>query len=220
MRAWLWVAAALVAMAAPVTVAATPDVTPIPFDKSWKKQGFFRFWSNRYDRLGDRLKVTSEATVSLIYTRLPDTLWSSRKASWRWVVDTSVAPTDLTRKGGDDRNLVLYFVFIDPQMASRVTRYSAGRLLRNENVRALTYIWGGDMPEGTVFVNPYGPERLGSIALHPAAVDDFTENVDLAADYRRVYGAEAGALVAIGITADSDDTDGRIDAFIEGLTLH
>ncbi len=61
---------------------------------------------------------------------------------------------------------------------------------------------------------------LAPLPAPVAAVGDFVENVDLAADYRRIYGSEPGALVAIGITADRDDTDARIDAFIEGQTLH
>ncbi len=191
----------------------------MPFGTDWKEQGFFRFWSNEYETLGDRLRILSDGTVSLIYTRLPERMWSARKASWRWSVTQSVRATDLTRKGDDDRNIAMYFVFADGDLAPRLAKRSARRLLRNKNVRALVYVWGGDYERNAVIFNPYGPERLGTVALRRAATGDYLESVDLAADFRRVFGAEAGALLGIGITADSDDTDGRIEAVIQGLEL-
>ena len=36
---------------------------PIDFDRSWREQGFFLFWSNDYAFLGDRLDVVSDGTV-------------------------------------------------------------------------------------------------------------------------------------------------------------
>ncbi|MDZ4134847.1 MAG: DUF3047 domain-containing protein [Paracoccaceae bacterium] len=43
--------------------------------------------------------------------------------------------------------------------------------------------------------------------------------MDLAADYRRIFGGAAGALVGLAVSADSDDTRTAIRASISGLVL-
>ncbi len=129
-----------------------------------------------------------------------------------------VAATDLTRKGGDDRNLALYFVFVDEATASDLNPSNARRLLRNKSTRALIYVWGGDHARGDMLPSPYHP-GLRTKVLRTNADGTFAESVDLAADYRRAFGAQPGVLVGLGVSADSDDTDGRVRASIADLRL-
>ncbi|HHB80560.1 MAG TPA: DUF3047 domain-containing protein, partial [Aliiroseovarius sp.] len=79
---------------------ATADI--LPFDNSWREQGFLRLWTNEYQLEGVRLGVVSNGTVSLLYRAVPRELWEANAASWRWVVREGVRATDLTVKGGDD----------------------------------------------------------------------------------------------------------------------
>ena len=202
------------------TGAGAVQSAPISFDSGWKEQGFLRLWSNDYIPKGRQLHVISDGTVSLYYTRLPKALWGARKAGWRWIVSKSVGATDLARKGGDDRNLAMYFVFLPTALADDLAGKSALKLLRNDQTRALVYVWGGDYAKGTVINSPYGSGRLEVIIRRPAGTGDFTESVNLAADYERVFGAQPGALVGIGITADSDDTDGQIEAIVQDLSVN
>ena len=192
---------------------------PVPFDATWREQGFLRLWSNDYVLAGERLGVVSDGTVSLLYRGVGREMWEARSASWRWVVREGVGATDLTRKGGDDRNLALYFVFVDRDSAEKLLRRSQRRLLRNKNTRALVYVWGGDYPRGLVLDSPYGNGLLKTVIARGAGPGDFSESVDLAADYARAFGTARGVLVGIGITADSDDTDGRIIAEINDLSV-
>ena len=189
----------------------------LPFDKSWKEQGFLRLWSNDYLLQGRDLQVVSDGTVSLLYRAVPRSLWQADRASWRWQVAQGVTATDLTVKGGDDRNLAIYFVFVDRASAEKLSRRSARRLLRNRNTRALAYVWGGAYPPGTILDSPYGNGVLKTVIARPASTGAFLEEVDLAADFARAFGGVSGVLVGIGITADSDDTDGRIVARISDL---
>jgi len=191
----------------------------LTFDNSWKEQGFLRFWSNKYEQLGAQLQVTSDGTVSLLYRRVPQAAWGSLNASWQWSVSETVVATDLTVKSGDDRNLAMYFVFVDQASAEKLAKKPARRLLRNKNVRSLVYVWGGDYAPGTVLFSPYGPDTLKTIISRPAGTGEFSEIVDLAADFKRAFGQEPGVLVGVGITADSDDTDGKISAIVRDLKV-
>ena len=217
-RPWLAAAFGLALVSGPMAEAGTHGA--ILFDNTWKEQGFLRLWSNEYIPEGARLRVISDGTVSMYYRPLERALWDARRASWAWEVSRSVPPTRLDVKGGDDRNLTLYFVFVDPDKAEGLSRASARRLLSKGEARTLAYIWGGSHARGAAFISPYGvPGTLGAVVLRPAGTGRYEEQVDLRADFRRVFGTEPGRLVGIAVSADSDDTDTSVRGTIENLIL-
>jgi hypothetical protein len=192
---------------------------PVRFDGAWQEQRFALFSSNRYAFGGDRLGVRSDGTVSLVWARLPETGWTARGASWRWSVDTSVPATDLRRKGGDDRNLALYFVFLPEAEARASGRDGIRRLLEAEAARVLVYVWGGPEGQPRLQDSPYLGARGKTVALRSAGTGTATEVVDLAADHRAAFGTAPGALVGIAVSADSDDTASAIRAEIAEFVL-
>ncbi|MEM6385150.1 MAG: DUF3047 domain-containing protein [Pseudomonadota bacterium] len=196
----------------------TLNAAPVAFDGQWKEQGFLRFFTNDYSFRGSQLDVVSDGTVSLVWRPVEGTERAARKASWRWRVTEGVGPTDLTKKGGDDRNLALYFVFVDEATAASLTGGNARQLLRNPNTRALIYVWGGDHAPGSILPSPYHP-GLRTKVLRTGSAGTFSESVDLAADYQRAFGAAKGVLVGLGVSADSDDTKGRVRASLADLRL-
>ncbi len=208
---------AVVVLAGILAVEVTAE--PLKFDGSWNEQGFLRLWSNEYSLGGNQLGVTSDGTVSLLYRPVPKSAWNSTMASWGWSVAQSVAVTDLTRKGGDDRNLAIYFVFMDQGDAEVLAGKSARRVLKNASTRALVYVWGGDYPRGKVLRSPYGPGKLKTVIGRAAGKGAFSEKVDLAADYKRAFDTSLGVLVGVGISADSDDTGGKISATVKDLKV-
>lgn len=125
----------------PVTGAAAEIV---PFDGTWKEQGFLRLFSNEYVQNGRSVDVVSDGTVSLLWRPVEGARSDSTRASWVWNVTEGVIPTDLTRKGGDDRNLAVYFVFVDADRATALDGKNARRVLREESAKAIIYVWGGD----------------------------------------------------------------------------
>lgn len=191
---------------------------PIPFDGSWREQGFLRLFSNDFIQKGGSLDVISDGTVSLLWRAVPESARGADTAAWDWAVAEGVGATDLRRKGGDDRNLALYFVFTDAQTAATVDVNSARKLLKAPGTRALVYVWGGDHAAGAVLPSPYHPGLVTVVKRGPGT-GQFSERVDLRGDYQRAFGAAAPVLVGLGVSADSDDTDGRIAARISGLRL-
>jgi hypothetical protein len=57
------------------------------------------------------LEILAEAAVAWLWRPITESDTRSTLARWRWRVDEGVGPTNLTRRGGDDRALALYFVF-------------------------------------------------------------------------------------------------------------
>ena len=222
-------ASALAPLVAPLVAplaAALLAVAPAPaaaegvaFDDAWQEQGFLRLRTNDYGLEGDALRVASDGTFSLLWRPVPEALRGATSASWDWSVTEGVPATDLGVRGGDDRNLALYFAWTDAETAASADPSRAARLLRAPSTRVLVYVWGDDEAPGTVLDSPYLP-GLRTVLLRPAGTGDASEAVDLAADFARAFDGEApGVLVGLGVSADSDDTETRIRAAVEGLTL-
>lgn len=79
----------------------------------------------------------------------------------------------------------------------------------------LMYVFDNSRPPGSVVINPR-TDRVRKIVLDG---DESTlrrwrdHRRDLAADYRRAFGEEPGALVAVGVMTDTDNTGGRAEAW-------
>ncbi|GAB4387126.1 DUF3047 domain-containing protein [Albidovulum sp.] len=205
------------ALASPLAAPAAP----LSFDGGWNEQKFRLFSKNRYGLDGDSLEVRSDGTVSMLWRPLPKAEWGARRARWDWQVERGVPATDLTVKGGDDRNLALYFIFLPRAEAERISAAGGGirTLLGSAEARVLVYVWGGGHRAGAVLQSPYLGDRGRTVVLHPAGTGAHREAVDLGRDFARAFGAAPGALVGLAISADSDDTDSVIRARISGLSL-
>lgn len=211
----------LCAIAALLCLAVPVMADPVPFDKSWKTQRFSLFSSNKYGFEGQVMTIASNGSVSLAYAPVKEALWGSKSASWGWQVSQTVPATDLSLKGGDDRNASLYFVFLPEAEAKALGgKADVRKLLTNEAARVLVYVWGDDRDRGTVLSSPYLGARGKTILLRGVGTGAFAEKVDLVADYKRIFNAEPGALVGLAVSADSDDTDTVIRARITELSLN
>jgi hypothetical protein len=202
-----------------LSTAVSATAGPVNFSDGWQEQRLSLFSSNDY-AFGQNLGLVSEGSVSIAWARVGRGDWGTDGASWSWTVDQSVPPTDLSLKGGDDRNISLYFVFVPEALAPGLEGANIRSLLGNDDVRIVQYAWGGNHARGQVIPSPYGPRGQGvTIALRQASTGSFSENVDLAADYARAFGGAKGALVGLAVSGDSDDTDSVIRAVIGNLAL-
>ena len=193
---------------------------PVGFDGTWKTQRFSLFSSNKYKFGGNSVSMTSNGSVSLAYRSLPEPFWGSGMAAWSWQVDEGVPGTDLSRKGGDDRNLALYFVFLPEAEATRLKGGNVRDLLSNDAARVLIYVWGGAHKRGDFLNSPYLGSRGKTVVLRPSGTGSASENIDLVRDYKKAFGGTKTALVGLALSGDSDDTDSRIQASISGLRLN
>lgn len=192
----------------------------VSFDNSWKEQKFSLFSKNKYSFKGSTLGVASDGAVSMAYRAVPESLWGASKASWKWSVDQSVPATDLRKKGGDDRNLAMYVVFLPEAEAQNLKGAGIRKLLGSNAARVLVYVWGGNHGRGQVLASPYLGNRGKTVVLRNAGTGNHSENVNLASDYKRAFGGTKGAVVGVAISADSDDTKTKVRGAISGLALN
>lgn len=207
------------ALLATALTATSVAAGPVSFSSGWAEQRLSLFSSNDYS-FGNQLSMTSNGSVSIAYTRVPQSDWQASSASWGWTVNTSVPATDLRRKGGDDRNLSIYFVFLPDERAASMQGAGIRALLGDSSVRVLHYTWGGNHSRGATFPSPYLPGQGVNIVLRPAGTGSFNESVNLAADYASAFGGEPGALVGLAVSGDSDDTNSSISAAIGNMVLN
>ncbi|UWR00460.1 DUF3047 domain-containing protein [Rhodobacteraceae bacterium S2214] len=200
-------------------VANTAAAGPVSFSSGWSEQKLSLFSNNRYS-FGNTLSMTSDGGVSIAWKRIPQSDWQATNGRWNWTVEQSVPATDLRQKGGDDRNMSLYFVFVPDDQAAGLQNASIRQLLGNDDVRVLLYVWGGNHARGSQFQSPYLRGQGVNVMLRQAGTGSYSENVNLAADYAQAFGGQPGSLVGIAVSGDSDDTDSTIRAAIGNLTLN
>lgn len=138
---------------------------------------------------------------------------------WTWSVEEGVPPTDLSQKGGDDRNLSLYFIFAPEEVAARLGDLGIKGLPERPDIRVLMYVWGGKHGEVDIVPSPYLGVRGATIALRKAGEGQNAERVNLRADLERAYGRSDLSLIGLALSADSDDTKSRIRAGIADLVV-
>jgi len=127
--------------------------------------------------------------------------------------------TNLARKGGDDRNISIYFVFLPEDIAASMEGANIRQLNGDPNVRILQYVWGGNHSRGALQNSPYAPGQGANVILRSAGTGSHSESVNLASDFSRAFGGAPGALVGIAVSADSDDTGSSIRASVSGLSI-
>ncbi len=188
----------------------------LSFDGSWTNQKIPLKSANQYTQNGGTLSVTSNAGVSILYRAVFQNVTT---ASWNWQVAQSVPATNLRGKGGDDRNLSLYFVFMPEAEAGAVQGQSLTKILRNPQAKALIYTYGGNEGRGASFQSPYTGGRGQVIIMAPAGAGSGQESVNLTKDFQSAYGEAAGTLIGIGVSSDSDDTGSTVEATISNLAI-
>lgn len=211
MRWVRWICALLLAGAA---WAAEPAVDAALAAAGWRPLGFDGKAANRFRLVEDAVEVASESSVSLLYRAVTPDLARTPCLAWRWRVERSMPPTDLSRHGGDDRPAAVYVTFpYDPAEATVAERMK--RVLvelvqgRDAPGRALVYVWGGTAARGAVLESPYMGSAGALIVLRGADAPLerwFEERVNIAADYARVFRRPPRPPSQLAIGADSDDT--------------
>lgn len=196
------------------------QAAPVTFDASWDHLTFRRLTPNRFELSPNRLTVISDGASSILYRILPDDLRGRTSARWTWQVDFSAPPSDLSQIGNDDRNLGVFFVSMPADQAGRVREGSSiARLLRNRAVNVLMYTWGGNQAPGTVVPSPHAPDRLRNLITRRPETGQFSENVDLARDFPRVFNQPLEQLVAVAVSSNSENTPARVVAHVSDFTL-
>ena len=178
------------------------------------------------------LKVDSDQSYGNLVHAAHLPLNSNATLAWRWRVDEFVQDANLRTRAGDDgaAKVCVFFDFpTDKLPVSERTRLALARKATGEDVpsEAVCYVWDNKEAKGTALTNAF-TKRVRMIVLEsgPASKPGtwVAERRNLLADYRRAFGDEAGDtapdIVAVAISADSDNTHGHGVAYFSDLDLH
>jgi Protein of unknown function (DUF3047) len=155
---------------------------------------------------GHVLRARSQDAASGLIYRTEYDLTRFPRLAWRWKVENILQKGDARSKAGDDYSARVYVIF--PHWFAPKTR-------------SINYIWANRLPRGTFVPNPFfgnavmlavqsGPERVG---------EWISEERDVAADYRTIFGEEPPLAGGVAIMTDTDNTGEAAVAYYDDLRL-
>jgi hypothetical protein len=210
------------------------------FDQGLGKNGLPAAWE-RYDfdakkkqtvyslvADGERtlLRAASAGGASGILRRLDVDPRAYRRLAWRWKVDRALAKADEARKSGDDSPARVFVTFAyDPKAAGffESLKFSTYRTLHGEYppLCALVYQWCSKMARNDSCRNPYA-DRAVMIAVQSGGENVgrwISEERDVLADFRRVFGREPTRISGIALMTDTDYTNECATAWFDEIVL-
>lgn len=133
--------------------------------------------------------------------------------SWRWRTDALVPGADNRERAREDAPLRVMLAF-DGDRASlpkvEQQRFNRARKIAGRDLpyAVLMYIWSEQVPVDTVIPSTHTSQvKMLVVASGPAGLGQWQSvRRNVAADYRRAFGAEPGAVVAVGVMTDTDNT--------------
>ena len=213
--------------------AATPAATPPDLEvDGWRKIHWDGIRPAEFTRTANGgVHIRGQGQGSFISRPMPG---PAACLAWRWRVDAGPPPTDLTRRGGDDRAIAISIGFsgFGPSAGfalraqHAVAQASAGQRSLPRSV--LSYVWGGTGQEGAgnpsgFFPSPWTAGITQIRVLRPADAPRgqwVEEKADLGADWRAAFGGpEVPPMLEIVISMDVEDTGARVDAQVENIRL-
>ena len=129
-----------------------------------------------------------------------------RYLRWSWKISQTIKNGDEKSKAGDDYAARIYVVF-------------PGRHFWQ--TKAINYIWANRLPKGEHVSSPYASDSK-MVAVESGngkAGQWLTEERDLLADYRMLFGTEPQEADAIAIMTDTDDTRTTAQAWYGEISL-
>jgi hypothetical protein len=170
----------------------------------------------RFIGLDDRtIEIIADRSMAALYEPVQIDLREQPCLSWRWqVIESSIPRVDLSRRGEDDRPLMVTVGFpFQPDRASIWERmkYLIAKTATGRDIpgRLLAYVWGGSGERGELVQSPQLQTAGLMRILRPtgsAMGAWFEESVDLALEFEAFFGFAPPRVIEIGLLGDSDDT--------------
>lgn len=172
------------------------------------------------------IQVVADDSVAFLYKPVPAAHGDKHRLAWRWRVDQSTPPSDLSEKGLDDRPLALHLGFPNDGEPTSFWQGVGRALMPNFyqplSGKVISYVWGGTQARGTKLANPHLASKGVMIVLRPGDETTgrwFTEEIGYGADFEMAFGHGPPPLTYLAISADSDDRTGRMSAVIADIRL-
>lgn len=152
------------------------------------------------------VKAVSNASASGLVKKISFDPKQYRYLRWSWKISRTITGGDERTKAGDDYAARIYVVF-------------PGRFFWQ--TKAVNYIWANSLAKGASLPNAYtaNAQMLAVESGNEKAGHWLTEQRDLLADYRVLFGEEPPKAAAIAIMTDTDTTGGSAAAWYGEISL-
>jgi hypothetical protein len=162
------------------------------------------------------LRGSADGSASLYVARFKAAMSVPAGMSWRWKTDALVAGADNRDKNREDAPLRVLVAF-DGDHASLpdVERKRFARAKRLSGTAppyaVLMYIWSDQVAVESVIPSAHTSQvKMLVVASGENGLGAWQSvQRNLAADYRRAYGAEPGPLLGVAVMTDTDNTGGK-----------
>jgi len=178
---------------------------------------------------GQRTALIANAQSSASMLRAPVRIEPEAlgRVDFSWLVPALIADADMAQRDRDDSPVRLILAFEGDR-----SKFSAKDAVVNELARLLTgeempyatlmYVWCNKRPVGSVIHSPR-TDRIRKIVVEsgPQGLKQWRSyERDIRADFARAFEEAPGALVAIGLMSDSDNTQSNAVAWYGPIALH
>ena len=216
------VARAAVALEVALPAPGTPDWQPLEFPSIPQH--------TRYDLVetgeGRVLRAVSHCAASALVLPLEGIdLRKTPRLRWRWKVELALdTPADERAKEGDDFAARVYvtFAFVPDRVGLlERARHYLGASFYGKRLpgSAINYVWTRAEPAGAIWENPFASTGK-MVSRGRGLLNEWrVEEVDLLADYERLFRAEAPAPLFLALMTDSDNACQEARAFYADFQL-
>jgi len=152
------------------------------------------------------IRAHSRGTASGLFKKVNLDPIRFRYLRWSWKIAGTIVNGDEKIKAGDDYAARVYVVF-------------PGRFFWQ--TKAINYIWANRLPVGQSVPNAFtGNAMMVAVESGPAKSGLWlTEERDILADYRRLFGEEPRQIGAIAIMTDTDNTGSEATAWYGEISI-
>lgn len=221
--------------AIPWVQAATPPATPEPVTLpsaalQWQHTAFPGKKASRYSlvQLDGRnaMAVQAASSASMLRQRVRVEPLDLNRLRFSWKVPALIDAADLTQRDLGDSPVRIVLAFEGDR-----SRFSAKNAMLSELAHALTgeplpyatlmYVWCNNREPGSVIINPR-TDRIRKLVMESGSRNlgqwlDYER--DIRADFEKAFGEAPGALLAVGIMTDSDNTQSTTQAWYGPVKL-
>ena len=174
----------------------------------WESKSFKGFTEYRLVKEDGRtvLKAASHAAASGLIRKMRFDPAKYRYLRWSWKIAHTIKGGDERSKAGDDYAARVYVIF-------------PGRFFWQ--MKAISYIWANKLAKGESVPSVYAANaRMVAVESGEGKAGQWlTEERDLLADYRLLFGTDPKEAGAVAIMTDTDNTGGTGEAWYGEIFL-
>lgn len=171
------------------------------------------------------VRLRSEAALTFLRKEVDIDVKEYPAVTWKWKVENVLDGVDERTVAGDDHPIRIFFVF-EPEPTGalwpKVKRFVMGIIHGHPHGRYTEYLWASGLKAGSVVPDPTNPRmKLMVVEGGRKGLGKWLSyRRNLYEDFIRLYGAEPGRLIFVGILNDTDQTGQTATSFISDLDLH